>query len=672
MISPAACLLYTQDNDLVRRSRAFLRNRVHLRHVEEPGRLTAVLQQSNPALLLFDLRARESRDLLGQVQAEWPQVVIVALGTPHSEPLRDAEEAGIYAAEDLALDRHRFQSLIGRALDHLALIEENYSLKQAAAPMASRLAPALAGLGGDEAAVSSAGAPLLGLRFARLLHRGENIDGLMNSVVEGLADAAMVSRVGLFSRVGRRSERYHLRAGLHCLPETSELEYRERDPLVRWLELRAHLVSRAHLGQITELSERQLLRRALDGFGAEIIVPLHEEGRIAGWLFFGHRLTGQPFDYPSMEGIMLLADHVSSVLTSAHLREEVAIQKTLAETLLEAIPPGVVATDEEGIIRWFNPTAENLLGVPRNEVLGQAVESVGSRLGGCLRDALESSSLQPEQRWIEPTTRRSISVQTRPLRHGQDSLGAVAVIQDLTPEEELRQKQDLIDRAAFWSDLANSMSHEVRNPLVAIKTFAQLLPERFDDADFRRDFNEIVVQEIERLDRSITQINNFAHPPELKFRALDLHAPVNKAVEMVRARHLQNGFSVETTLPDNLPKVVGDETALAEAFAHLVTNAAEAISGQPQAQITLSAKPIREGNHTSGVVVTVRDNGHGISPDLKNKIFSPFCTTKARGMGLGLPIVKRTVFDHNGRVDIDSNPHGTSVNVMLPVAENGE
>jgi two-component system C4-dicarboxylate transport sensor histidine kinase DctB len=81
---------------------------------------------------------------------------------------------------------------------------------------------------------------------------------------------------------------------------------------------------------------------------------------------------------------------------------------------------------------------------------------------------------------------------------------------------------------------------------------------------------------------------------------------------------------------------------------------------------------VREGEHTSGVVVTIHDNGPGIAADLKDKIFSPFCTTKPRGMGLGLPIVKRTVFDHNGRVDIDSNPQGTSVSVLLPVADNGE
>ncbi|MGH8165402.1 MAG: two-component system sensor histidine kinase NtrB, partial [Rhodanobacteraceae bacterium] len=328
---------------------------------------------------------------------------------------------------------------------------------------------------------------------------------------------------------------------------------------------------------------------------------------------------------------MLLADHVSTVLTNARLQEEVVLQKTLAETLLETIPPGIVAVDEEARIRWFNPTAEAVLGIPAAEVLGQPVERAGSRLGGALREALESEDSLAPERWVDPKTRRTLSVQTRRLRHNRDSLGAVAVIQDLTPEENLRHKQELADRAAFWADLAASMSHEVRNPLVAIKTFAQLLPERFDDPDFRRDFNEIVVQEIERLDRSITQINNFAHPPELNFQAIDLHAPVKKAVEMVRSRFVHNGFLVEEALPENLPKVVGDETALAEAFAHLVANAAEAISGQPKAQITLSAQPIREGQHTSGVVVTVHDNGHGISADLKDKIFSPFCTTKARG-----------------------------------------
>ncbi|CAN5643388.1 nitrogen fixation sensor histidine kinase GnfL [soil metagenome] len=347
------------------------------------------------------------------------------------------------------------------------------------------------------------------------------------------------------------------------------------------------------------------------------------------------------------------------------------MQKTLAETLLKSIPPGIVATDEDAIIRWFNPTAERILGISAADALNRPVEAAGSRLASFLRETLDSTSALPPQHWVDVSTRRSLAVETRRLLDRQTALGAVAVVHDLTAEEDLRQKQDLVDRAAFWTDLAASMSHEIRNPLVAIKTFAQLLPERFDDADFRRDFNEIVVEEINRLDKIITQINNFAHPPELVLKPIDVRASLQRALDLARDRVGTNGTAVEMNMPNDLPEVLGDEAALTEAFAHLVANAAEATHGQSKPRITLAAKSIREGKLAKGVVVTVHDNGKGIDPELKEKVFSPFCTTKARGMGLGLPIVKRTVFDHNGRVDIESDPSGTSVNVMLPATANG-
>ncbi len=665
MIFPAACVLFTQDSHFVRRTRAFLRSQIEVRQVDSISRLDLVLQQHRPAVLLIDLRGNESRGLVEQVQLEWPDVLIIGFGTPRSEPLREAEQAGVYAAEDVNLERHHFQALVGRALDHLRLLEENRALRAE-----SVLAPALSNSRALEPGPAGVERALPVLRLPRAFRRLETSDMVVHDLVEGLADAARVTRVGIFSR-SRQGEGFRLRAGLRCLPESYDLEYRERDPLVRWFELHAHLLCRQHLPQTQDHAQRALLRRALDTVGAEVIVPLHSRGRISGWLFFGHRLTGQPFDYQSLETLMTLGDQVSTVLENAFLHEEVTLQKTLAETLLTAIPPGIIACDEGAIIRWCNPTAESILGLSAADALNKPVESAGSRIASLLRETLESNVQPAPQQWVDSNTRRSLSVQTRRLINQHKPLGAVAVIQDMTPEESLRQKQELLDRATFWTDLAASMSHEVRNPLVAIKTFAQLLPERFDDPDFRRDFNEIVVQEIDRLDLIITQINNFAHPPELNFKPLDLRAPMKRAIELVRARTIKNGFSVETALPDDLPEVVGDETALAEAFAHLVANAAEATLGLPKGRITLSAKPIREGDHTSGVVVTVQDNGKGIAADLKDKIFSPFCTTKPRGMGLGLPIVKRTVFDHNGRVDIDSNPHGTSVSVLLPVAENG-
>src|SRR5204863_3994625 len=151
------------------------------------------------------------------------------------------------------------------------------------------------------------------------------------------------------------------------------------------------------------------------------------------------------------------------------------------------------------------------------------------QLSDYVRGALDSKANLAPQQWIDAKNQKLFSLETRRLEDAGAHLGVVAVLHDLTPQENQREKQDLLDRAAFWTDLAASMSHEIRNPLVAIKTFAQLLPERFDDPDFGKDFNEVVVQEIDRLDKMITQINNFAHPSELVMKPVDLRTSLKTA-----------------------------------------------------------------------------------------------------------------------------------------------
>ena len=661
MMPAPVCILYTQDAEFVRRTRAFLRTMSQVRHVSDPDRLEPVLQQAGPTILMMDLRSKESHDLIDQIQNEQADILIIAFGVGQSETLREAEQFGIYAAEELGLERRRFQALLGRAFDYLKVVQENRDLRET-----STITPEISSKRETTHELVDAARTFPLLRFPRVLRSLDNMDALVATVVEALADAAGVSRVGIFSR-NRKGEQYRLRAGVHCLRETEELQFGERDPLVRWFELHAHLISRVNLLQTQDQRQRTIMRRALDMFGAEAIVPLYARGSIIGWVFFGHRVTGQGFDDRNLEALTMLAEHVSTILENALLYEEATVQKTLAETLLKSIPPGIVAVDVDAMVRWFSPPAEKILGLSSADALNKPVEAVGSRLASLLREALESKTPIPPQQWIDNNTRRSLSVETRQLTDNGSSLGAVAVIHDLTVQETLREKQALLDRATFWTDLAASMSHEIRNPLVAIKTFAQLLPERFDDADFRKEFNQIVVQEIDRLDKIITQINNFAHPPELVLKPIDVRSPVKKGVEIARSRFGINGkLELETSLPANLPRVLGDETALAEVFAHLVANAAEASADRNKPRITLSAKPVREGRHQAAVVVTVRDNGAGIAPEIKEKIFSPFCTTKPRGMGLGLPIVKRTVFDHHGRVEVDSTSKGTQVSVLLP------
>src|ERR1700719_389874 len=253
-MTPApVCIIYTQDAELVRRARAFLRTMAQVRHVSDPDRLEPVLQQVGPSILVMDLRSKECRELIDQIQSERSDILIIAFGVAQSETLREAEQVGIYAAEEIGLERRRFQALFGRAFDYLKVSQENRDLRETSTltPDVSRKA---------EAARQSIDAtrtlPLL--RFPRVLRRLDNMDTLVAAAGVAVADAADVSRVGLFSQA-RKGDVYRLRAGLHCLPETEELEFEKRDTLVRWFELHAHLISRANLARTPDQRERNVM-----------------------------------------------------------------------------------------------------------------------------------------------------------------------------------------------------------------------------------------------------------------------------------------------------------------------------------------------------------------------------------------------------------------------------
>src|ERR1700719_2018800 len=128
-------ILYTQDADLIRRTKAFLRMLAQVRHVSDPDRLEPVLQQTGPVVLIMDLQAKECRELLDQIHNEQPEVLIIALGIAQSEPLRDAEQLGIYAAEELGLDRRRFQALLLRAFDYQKALQENRGFRETSSIM---------------------------------------------------------------------------------------------------------------------------------------------------------------------------------------------------------------------------------------------------------------------------------------------------------------------------------------------------------------------------------------------------------------------------------------------------------------------------------------------------------------------------------------------------------
>jgi PAS domain S-box-containing protein len=568
---------------------------------------------------------------------------------------------GIYGVEDPGMDRHSLLTVVSRAQAHLSVLQENRQLRQDVTRGGMPQTPAeMSAFRGPPPAVPSSLQ-----HFSQAFRHFQDLDAMLNSMVQGIASTVKVSRVGVFLKP-RGADSYRLRAGLRCLESVRHLEIGESEPLVQWLRMRAHLIARAGLGLVDAPAERTLLQKALDMFGAEVIAPLHGRDEVIGWLFVGRQVTGQLFSQEELETLMLLAEHVSQSLENALLYEETVIQRTLGETLLRSIPVGIVACDGEGAIRWFNPSAEEILGIPAEETMGRPVQKclvgpLGPHLMACLRGRASQDPME----WISPKTQRYLSIRTRRLESQGRCLGAVLFLNDLTQENKLREKQQQLERATFWTELSAAMSHEVRNPLVAISTCAQLLPEKYGDPEFREMFSKLVSHEIVRLNGMIEQIDSYANPPSLQFDLVDMNQIMEKAILSARQRKPDSRVNVQLRVDEDLPKVRGDEAALIDCFAHLICNALEAVERKQDAAVTVKA-----GWQVNGVgrecVVEVGDNGSGIPPDIQDKVFSPFCTTKARGIGLGLPLVKRTVTDHSAQISLKSDEKGTHVKVIFP------
>ncbi len=649
--------LYTQDQDLVTRTSGYLKFLASVRHVTEPHELASLIEQYDPAFLLFDLRAEASKLLLPRIFKEQPDALVMAFGLSRSNPAIEAEAMGAYAVVDFDVERLRLQSLVRHAQEHLELVKENRMLRSEVPRLTT-----------PEKPEPIPPAPPSLHQLSRASQHFDDADKMLESMVQGIASCAKVSRVGVFA-YDRESENYAYRAGIKCMEDSCHLSVTRQDPLVRWMHLHAHLVCRTHLNVIENPAERAVLQHSLEVMGAEVIIPMHGRSGIIGWLFLGHHITGMPFSEADLEELMLLGEHVAISLENQQLYEKVAVQKALADTVFDSMPVGIVAVGTDSRLRWLNTAAQELLQIDAEDVVKKPAAILSSRLADILGQRINDGTPTEPYEWEEPRTKRSLSVLTRKLVADSKCIGALAIIRDMTQERILREKEEEVERSAFWTELAAAMSHEVRNPLVAISTFAQLLPERYADPDFREKFSELVSSEIARLNGMVDQISDFAETPPLNFELTPVADILHRAIANVSNSMPDCGALIEASIDDDLPKIRCDRNALSDGISHLVRNAVEAVTNALYPSVHITATRVDASEGRTCVRINVMDNGNGVPSEIEEKLFSPFCTTKARGIGLGLPIARRTVIDHAGKIKVGTSNKGTSIEVTLPVPE---
>jgi signal transduction histidine kinase len=427
------------------------------------------------------------------------------------------------------------------------------------------------------------------------------------------------------------------------------------------LEDAAHENPRPHVSEA--LSQLQRL-------GGQIVFPLFEEELLTGFIVIGAKRSGDPYFSRDIDLLSTLASQAAVAMKNAHLYNQVVVANEYVDNILSTMESGVIAVDATGHISLFNPAAHRLTGVNFTPSSVLSYGDLPAPLAGPLRDTLlqgRSHSqldaiLQGPDGLDVPLVYSTAKLQDKDGK----THGALIVFSDLSRLKELEREKQRAERLASFGALAAGVAHEIKNPLVAIRTFAELLPERFGDVDFREDFSKVVIKEISRIDDLVGRLRGIAASAPQQVGAVDLREPINDTLALLRGQLEQTRTSVVRDFQDPAPYVAIEESQLKQLFLNLFLNAIEAMGNEGSLTVRITRK------HTQGqpwIVIDVSDTGPGISEVVAANIFDPFFTTKVRGSGLGLTICRGITDAHRGTIRAERNPDasGTTIVVELPV-----
>ncbi len=346
-------------------------------------------------------------------------------------------------------------------------------------------------------------------------------------------------------------------------------------------------------------------------------------------------------------------------------------RELLVRIMQELSHDAVVTLDAQARITSWNQGAQELLGWSAAEAVGRHFEFLlpddlkrsgeverlfeASEPHGFLRD-WETRRVTKDGRELHVALTRM-----RLLDRRGKLLGAAAILRDITARKEMEDELVRAKTLAAIGEAAARIAHEIRNPLTGISSALSLLSSEFPAGHRRAGICEEIQHEIRRVDVVLDDLLTFARHRPLDRQRVDLVRLFEKVIGTLLAADALNGVVIRRYFPAELA-VVGDPGMLEDSLFNLVQNAADALRGRAGATLTLAIK-----SGPKGVAVTITDNGPGIPRDVRRRIFDPFFTTKAHGTGLGLPITKKHLEAHGGRLRVRSAPDKrTTFEILLP------
>jgi len=401
-------------------------------------------------------------------------------------------------------------------------------------------------------------------------------------------------------------------------------------------------------------------------------IPLEK----AGPLFIVIRFNANEYLNASAEdlrraigtGILLLLLSIASVYFVFVINRYHSLNKSLQamtnyiSRVVDNMPNGLISLDKDGRVKTINKNAKSLLELNDNMVEGKYLADL---LPNCntVKTLAPEMDIYNEQINCKLNNGQLVPISITSSRlddENDNNIGTVIILSDLREVKLLEKKIELSERLASLGQMAAGIAHEIRNPLSSIKGFAQYFRNKFKKESEDWKYASVMIKEVNRLNRVIQDLLNFAKPQESNFAPHNIDQLIDHTLKLIQPDIQEKKINVIKKFYDYLPQLRLDADLITQALLNLFLNASEAMDAG--GQLTIEVK-----YRDKIIELDIADTGIGVSPEILSHIFDPFFTLKKGGTGLGLAIVYRIIEIHDGEIEVFSEPgKGTTFKIKLP------
>jgi len=625
--------------------------------------------------------ARELTAFIARARQLRPKAVVVCV-LP-AEGLSPDDETAAEEADFILLypfSTQHLQAVLRQADDKLRLLQEVAALRSARRPAGPEPV-----VDDTEPAWDSSARELTQVvkEFAKALAAGFDLPRVLDLFLDAVSELARPTRSAILLAEDEHRQ-YRVRASRGLAPlvvESVSLPADSGLPLWLMSEGRLIQIEEAH-AKSADATAREIARE-MAVLQAVVAIPLASHGQLVGILTLGQRITGGTYGRRETETLFNLASHLATAIRDIGIHHQLQYQKEFNERILQRMSSGVVTIGPEQRVVIMNRRAEEILGMAARDVLNRDLRVLPSPLGDLLFETLSRGHSVTRSEIQLALRSLPLEVSTYPVMgEGTAPLGAVVVFEDLTAQRQLAMERRAADQLQLLTRVVARIADEIKNPLVSINAFMELLQERYDDVSFRYHFTAVVGRDVRRLVQMFDKLAALVNEGDYKRDVVDIRMAIEEClIEMGVAEipSLPSDPHLLSFTDDSTQKLVtvnfsheggpffvkGDRDMLKKVIAYLIWYLLRKTPGE-EAKIALGVSSM---THGEPLRITVASRTAEVRPDELLRIFDPIQVVQENLIDVGPCVSQRILEALGGHLDVKQGRAEVTFTATLPTTQ---